>query len=73
MLQRKILEIKSLAGAYAYTGQSGTKLLLLRSGRGDLQGKVQIFKKVGLDQFLVDFRESIAGAGLPRYAESGRA
>src|SRR5207248_8929989 len=52
--QRKILEIKGLAGTDTNAGELGADFLFLRRSWCELQGEVEILKEVLLDQLLVD-------------------
>jgi len=51
------LEVEGLSRADAEGREFGADGFLFRSGRGELQGEVEILEEVGLHECLVDLRE----------------
>ena len=54
MAKRKLVEVEGLAGADADLRELGANILLVRSGRGELQGEVETFEEIALHELLGD-------------------
>jgi hypothetical protein len=57
LLQRQVLEAEGFAGSDADTGELRAYLLLVLLGGSKLQREVEVVEKVGLCEFLIDFRK----------------
>jgi len=57
MAKRELVEVEGLAGADADLRELGANVLLVRSGRGKLQGEVETFDETALHEILGDLGE----------------
>ena len=57
MAKRELVEVEGLAGADADLRELGANVLLVRSGRGKLQGEVETFDETALHELLGDLGE----------------